>query len=144
MFLTLPLLLRAISFTGSNAGGRRKRIPRKHTFDYDPAKDCYVERQSAAEVARDALREKARLAQLAKEERAKKAKFDNVPTLKGMSLPEFADMRKRMMYDLSRKPFGSLKSLVFTRSCNSSKIITFSLYTNSLQHLCLEMEKSFP
>jgi uncharacterized protein YaiL (DUF2058 family) len=73
MFLTLPLLPRAISFTGSSAGGRRKRIPRKHTFDYDPAKDCYVERQSAAEVARDALREKARLAQLAKEERAKKA-----------------------------------------------------------------------
>jgi hypothetical protein len=62
MFLTLPLLLRAIPFTGSSAGGRRKRLPRKHTFDYDPAKDCYVERQSAAEVARDALKEKARLA----------------------------------------------------------------------------------
>jgi hypothetical protein len=62
MFLTLPLLLRSIPFTGSSAGGRRKRLPRKHTFDYDPTKDCYVERQSAAAVARDALKEKARLA----------------------------------------------------------------------------------
>jgi hypothetical protein len=44
MFLTLPLLLHAIPFTGSSAGGRRKRLPRKHTFDYDPAKDFYVER----------------------------------------------------------------------------------------------------
>jgi uncharacterized protein YaiL (DUF2058 family) len=92
----------SFTFTGSSAGGRRKRLPRRHKFDYNPAKDCYVERQSAAEIERDALREKAQLAQLAKEERAKKAKFDHLPSLDDLSLPEFADMRKRKIYDLPR------------------------------------------
>jgi uncharacterized protein YaiL (DUF2058 family) len=92
----------SFTFTGSSAGGRRKRLPRKHTFDYNPAKDYYVERQSAADIERDALKEKARLAQLAKEERAKKAKFDHLPSLDDLSLPEFADMRKRKMYSLPR------------------------------------------
>jgi hypothetical protein len=59
-----------------------------------------MEKQSAADVERDMLREKARLAQVAKEERAKKAKFDHLPSLKDLTLPEFADMRKRKMYDL--------------------------------------------
>jgi hypothetical protein len=61
-----------------------------------------VEKQSAAEVERDMLREKARLAEVAKEERAKKAKFDHLPSLKDLTLPEFADTRKRKMYDLPR------------------------------------------
>jgi hypothetical protein len=61
-----------------------------------------VEKQSAAEAERDALREKTRLARLAKEERAKKAKFDHLSSLKDLTLPEFADMRKRKLYDLPR------------------------------------------
>jgi hypothetical protein len=61
-----------------------------------------VEKQSAAEAERDMLQEKACLAQIAKEERAKKAKFDRLPSLKDLTLPEFADMRKRKMYDLLR------------------------------------------
>jgi hypothetical protein len=48
------------------------------------------------------LKEKAQKAQATKEERSKKAKFDRLPSLKDLTLPEFADMRKRKMYDLPR------------------------------------------
>jgi hypothetical protein len=83
-----------------------------------------VERQSAAAVARDALKEKAHLAKLAKEERAKKAKFDRLPSLKDLSLPEFVDMRKRKMYDLPR----NTNDLCFHR--REQELICIELYAN--------------
>jgi hypothetical protein len=99
-------------------------------FDYNPAKDCYVERQSAAEIERDALREKARLAQLAKEERAKKARFDHLPSIKDLSLPEFADMRKRKMYDLPRNS----NDLSFHR--REQQLICTELYAKLTHKVC--------
>jgi hypothetical protein len=87
-------------------------------------------RESAAEIERDALREKARLAQLAKEERAKKAKFDHLPSIKDLSLPEFADMRKRKMYDLPRNS----NDLSFHR--REQQLICTELYAKLTHKVC--------
>jgi hypothetical protein len=89
-----------------------------------------VERQSAAVIARDALKEKAHLAQLAKEERAKKANFDRLPSLEDLSLPEFADMRKRKMYDLPR----NTTDLCFHQ--REQELICIELYAKLTHKVC--------
>jgi hypothetical protein len=115
------------SFTGSN---RRKRNPRKVRLEYDPERDSFVEKQTAAQVEREAQRQKALKAQAAKEERAKKAKFDHLPSLNDLSLPEFADMRKRKMYDLPR----NTNDLSFHR--REQELICTELYAKLTHKVC--------
>jgi hypothetical protein len=67
---------------------------------------------------------------LAKEERAKKAKFDHLPSLKDLSLPEFADMRKRKMYDLPR----NTNDLSFHR--REQQLIYTKLYAKFTHKVC--------
>jgi hypothetical protein len=67
---------------------------------------------------------------LAKEERAKKVKFDRLPSLKDLSLPEFADMRKRKMYDLPR----NTNDLCFHR--REQELICIELYANLTHKVC--------
>jgi hypothetical protein len=55
-----------------------------------------------SQQARDAKKLKIRMAEEEHVEAAKKAKFDSLVTLEGLSAPEYVEMRKRNMYALPR------------------------------------------
>jgi hypothetical protein len=73
---------------------QRERGPRKHVLEYNEEKDRYVERQVAAQQARDAKALEAKKREAAKAERAKKAWFDRITTVLDLSQPEYRAMRK--------------------------------------------------
>jgi hypothetical protein len=70
------------------------------------------------------------MAQAAKEERDKKAKFDRLPTLKDLTLPEFAYMRKRKVYELPR----NTNDLSFHR--REQELICTELYAKLTHKVC--------
>jgi hypothetical protein len=89
------------SFTG--AGGSRK--PATHNKDklvVNPATGNLAQKSMIAQQARDAKKLKTRMAEEERVEAAKKAKFDSLVTLDGLSATEFVEMRKRNMYALPR------------------------------------------
>jgi hypothetical protein len=89
------------SFTG--VGGSRK--PSAHDKDklvFNPATGTMAQKSIIAQQARDAKKLKTRLAEEERAEATKKAKFDNLVTLEGLSATEYVEMRKRNMYALPR------------------------------------------
>jgi hypothetical protein len=89
------------SFTG--AGGSRK--PAAHDKDklvFNPATGRVAQKSVMSQQARDAKKLKTRLAEEEHAEAAKKANFDSLVTLEGLSAPEYVEMRKRNMYALPR------------------------------------------
>jgi hypothetical protein len=70
------------------------------------------------------------MAYTTKEERAKMAKFDRLPSLKDMTLPDFADTRKRKMYDLPR----NIDDLNFYR--REQELICTDLYSKLTHKVC--------
>jgi hypothetical protein len=89
------------SFTG--AGGSWK--PAAHNKDklvVNPATGNLAQKSVIAQQARDAKKLKTRMAKEERVEAAKKAKFDSLVTLDGLSAIEFVEMRKQNMYALPR------------------------------------------
>jgi hypothetical protein len=89
------------SFTG--AGGSRK--PAAHNKDklvYNPTTGNLAQKSVFSQQARDAKKLKTRMAEEEHAEAAKKAKFDSLVTLEGLSAQEYVEMRKRNMYALPR------------------------------------------
>jgi cupin superfamily acireductone dioxygenase involved in methionine salvage len=88
------------SFTG--AGGSRK--PAAHNKDKlvaNPAIGSLAQKSVISQQAWDAKKLKTRMAEEEHSEAAKKAKFDNLVTLEGLSASEYVEMRKRNMYAIS-------------------------------------------
>jgi hypothetical protein len=82
------------SFTG--AGGSHN----KDNLVYNPATGNLAQKSVISQQARDAKKLKTRMAEEEHAEAAKKAKFDSLVTLEGLSAPEYVEMRKRNMYAL--------------------------------------------
>jgi hypothetical protein len=87
------------SFTG--AGGSQK--PAFHNKDklvINPSTGAIAQKSIIAQQARDAKKLKTRIAEEEHAKAAKKAKFDNLVTLEGLTSSEYVEMRKRNMYAL--------------------------------------------
>jgi hypothetical protein len=86
------------SFTG--AGGSRKLASHdKDKLLFNPATGRVAQKSVINQQARDAKKLKTRLAEEERAEVAKKAKFDSLVTLEGLSASDFVEMRKRNMYE---------------------------------------------
>jgi hypothetical protein len=89
------------SFIG--AGSSRK--PTAHDKDklvFNLATGRLAQKSVISQQARDAKKLKTRMAEEERAEAAKKAKFDSLVTLEGLSAPEYVELRKRNMYALPR------------------------------------------
>jgi hypothetical protein len=94
------------SFTG--AGGSQK--PATHNKDklvVNPATGTLAQKSVIVQQARDAKKLKTRMAKEERVEATKKAKFDSLVTLDGLSATEYGEMRKRNMYALPRNSCDS-------------------------------------
>jgi hypothetical protein len=68
----------------------------------NPATGNLAQKSVISQQARDAKKLKTRMAEEERAEAAKKAKFDSLETLEGLSAPEYVEMRKQNMYALPR------------------------------------------
>jgi hypothetical protein len=69
---------------------------------YNPATENIAQKSVISQQARDAKKLKTRMAKEERTEAAKKAKFDSLVTLEGLSAQEYVEMRNRNMYALPR------------------------------------------
>jgi hypothetical protein len=69
---------------------------------FNPTTRAMAQKSVISQQARDAKKLKTRMDEEEHAEAAKKAKFDNLMTLEGLSAPEYVEIRKRNMYALPR------------------------------------------
>jgi hypothetical protein len=74
----------------------------KDKLVFNPATGRVAQKSMISQQARDAKKLKTRMAEEERAEAAKKAKFDSLVTLEGLSAQEYVEMRKRNMYTLPR------------------------------------------
>jgi len=98
-----PCYLPTLYFTGaggSSSQGKKKRGPRTIHHQYDEGLDRFVDPR----IARDRKKQAAHLAQQREEaeqfEAMKKARYDSLLTMLDLNEPDFADMRRRIHYEM--------------------------------------------
>jgi hypothetical protein len=91
---------------------------------FNPTTGRLAQKSVINQKARDAKKLKTRMAEEERAEAAKKAKFDSLVTLEGLSAPEYVEMRKRNMYAL---PCNSRDRCFFW---NEQELIMKELYAS--------------
>ena len=87
----------------SGSSSSKPKVPKpsgRHYLDYDEENDRHVQRGAATQERVSDARRARQDAALQREEKAKKARLDNITTVKDLNKDDFRTMRGQSFYDM--------------------------------------------